>query len=170
VASSLTFLAAFYQSKNHKKEKPAKWLTMLLVICAGVFLSCFLFIEGLILSGFVNKNFQNLDYVIVLGARIKESGPSLILRQRLDYALEYLELNPDTVVIVSGGQGSDEPISEADGMRDYLISVGKIDADRIVLEKESFSTYENLLNSAKFVDESSTVGNYYQQFSCISCI
>ena len=157
-ASFLTFLAAVYQSKNHKKEKKAKWLTILVVVCVSVFLSCFLFIEGLILSGFANKNFQNLDYVIVLGAKLKESGPSLILKQRLDYAIEYLELNPETVVIVSGGKGNDEPLSEAEGMKDYLISVGKIEEARIILEKESSSTYENLLNSAEFVDEGSTVG------------
>jgi vancomycin permeability regulator SanA len=157
-ASFLTFLMLVYQSKNHKKEKQAKWLTILVVVCVSVFLSSFLFIEGLILSGFANKNFQNLDYIIVLGSKIKESGPSLILKQRLDYAIEYLALNTETIVIVSGGQGHDEPVSEAVGMRDYLISVGKIDADRIVLENESFSTYENLFHSAKIVGEGSTVG------------
>ncbi len=64
---------------------------------------------------------RGLDYIIVLGAQVrKDYGPSPVLKYRLDKAVEYLNENPDTVCIVSGGQGSNEPWSEAEGMARYL--------------------------------------------------
>ena len=52
---------------------------------------------------------EGLDYIIVLGAQVRKDGPSPVLKYRLDKAVEYLNENPDTVCIVSGGQGSNEP-------------------------------------------------------------
>lgn len=57
---------------------------------------------------------RGLDYIIVLGAQVRKDGPSPVLKYRLDKAVEYLNENPDTVCIVSGGQGSNEPWSEAE--------------------------------------------------------
>ena len=50
----------------------------------------------------------DLDYLIVLGAQVKKEGPSKTLRLRLDKAAEYARQNPDTILILSGAQGSDE--------------------------------------------------------------
>ena len=50
----------------------------------------------------------------------EENGPSRALQLRLDTAYDYLVENPDTIVIVSGGKGSNEPVSEAQGMYEYL--------------------------------------------------
>ena len=63
--------------------------------------------------------------------------------QRINAARVYLEENPDTVCIASGGQGEDEPMSEAECIRDHLVA-GGIDADRILLEDRSTSTEENM--------------------------
>ena len=63
--------------------------------------------------------------------------------QRISAARVYLEENPDTVCIASGGQGEDEPMSEAECIRDHLVA-GGIDADRILLEDRSTSTEENM--------------------------
>ena len=84
----------------------------------------FLFIEGLIVGCFWEKGRSGLDYLVVLGAQMWESGPSKALKLRLDAAYEYLMENENTIVIVSGGQGSNEPISEAQGMYDYLVGRG----------------------------------------------
>ena len=91
--------------------------------CLVIFV-LFLAVEGCILSGFAAKGPQGLDYIIVLGAQMKAHGPSRVLKMRLDKAYEYLVENPDTIVIVSGGQGADEHVSEAQGMLDYLVEKG----------------------------------------------
>lgn len=60
--------------------------------------------------------------------------------------------NPDTLCIVSGGKGDDEKISEALAMKNYLLEKG-MDSDRIIMEDKSTSTYENIQNSLKILDE-----------------
>lgn len=87
------------------------------------------------------------DYVIILGAKVKQGGvPSLSLKNRLDVAATYLKEHQHVMVIVSGGQGHDEDRTEASVMYDYLIEKG-IAAERILLEEQSTSTYENILFS-----------------------
>ena len=106
-----------------------------------------------ILSCF-NKNApDNLDYLIVLGAQVYPTGPSIVLQYRLDTAVDYLNANPDTLCIVSGGQGPNEEFPEAEGMRDYLIKNG-ISEDRILLERESLNTIQNILYSKELLKES----------------
>ena len=132
-----------------------KRVFMTLVLLGGIL---FLIVEGCILSGFSKKGPEGLDYLVVLGAQMKTSGPSRALQYRLDEAIRYLEENPDTQVIVSGGQGSDEHISEAQGMYDYLVEKG-IEPSRIILEDQSKNTFQNLTFSAEFLDkENDSVG------------
>ena len=119
------------------------------VIAAGVAL--LLIVEGLVLSSFRETGSPGLDYVIVLGAQVRETGPTVVLRWRLDTAFDYLVANPDTVCIVSGGQGENEPRPEADVMRDYLVEYG-IAPERILVENESRNTVENIRNSMKLFD------------------
>ena len=102
--------------KTHKKIRLA-FHGLLTVSIAVLVTLC-----GLITTGFVSKENQNLDYLIVLGAQVRENGPSTILRYRLDAAISYLQENPETICIVSGGQGVNEPFSEAEGMLNYLVS------------------------------------------------
>lgn len=120
----------------------------------GVF---FLVIEGLILSHFHDSGENNPEYLIVLGAQMRASGPSKVLRCRLDRAARYLTENPDTICIVSGGQGKNEPCTEAEGMAEYLIAQG-ISKDRILLEPDSKTTAENLRNSRHLLPEGASVG------------
>ncbi len=96
------------------------------------------------------------DYMIILGAQWRASGPSTILKYRLDKALEYLEENPETQVIVSGAQGANEPISEAEGMAAYLQEAG-IAPERIQQENKAENTYENLLYSSTYLDKTQSV-------------
>lgn len=107
---------------------------------------------SMILKDFSAKGSQNLDYIIVLGAQVREDGPSVVLKYRLDAAVAYLNENPDTICIVSGGQGANEPFSEAEGMEEYLLNKG-IEEDRIILEDRSTNTVENIQNSGKLLEE-----------------
>ena len=82
----------------------------------------FLVILSLIISKMNVTPVKNLDYIIVLGAQVKESGPSVVLRYRLDRAVSYLKENDNTLVIVSGGQGANEKATEASVMKEYLVN------------------------------------------------
>ena len=110
--------------------------------------------QALILSQMGAQGTPGLDYIIVLGAQIYDDGsPSPVLKYRLDAALAYLEDNPGTTCIVSGGQGSNEPYPEADGMASYLQQHGIAEA-RIVRERTSTTTRENIVNSMELLDSS----------------
>lgn len=93
--------------------------------------------------------------VIVLGCRVKENGPSLMLQKRIEAAYEYLSENPEVICIASGGHGDDEPMSEAECIKDGLVSRG-ISPDRIILEDKSTNTYENIRNSLAIMDSLET--------------
>ena len=122
------------------------------VILGTLGLLIFCLIEGFILSRFSEVPAAGADYVIVLGAQWKKSGPSYTLQKRLDAAEKYLKENQDTLVIVSGGQGSNEVISEAQGMKEYLMNAG-IAEERIFMEDTSTNTNENLVNSSRLLDK-----------------
>ncbi len=67
----------------------------------GVGLACFVAVECFIVSGFFEEGSGNLPYIVVLGAQMKENGPSVALAKRLDRAYEYLQENPDTFCVLS---------------------------------------------------------------------
>ena len=117
------------------------------ILCVGV-TACG---TGLIFSEFNAEGPEGLDYVVVLGAQVREDGPSVILKYRLDTAADYLKQNPETVCIVTGGQGYNEPFPEAVGMKDYLVKQG-IGEERILTEETSTSTVENILNASVLMD------------------
>ena len=88
--------------------------------------------------------------VVVLGCRVYGERPSLILTERMDAAVSYLNENSDAVCIASGGQGQDENISEAECIYRYLVENG-IDPARIYIEDQSTSTRENLAFSYEII-------------------
>ena len=75
-----------------------------------------------------------------------------MLQDRLDKALEYLDEHPDMTVVVSGGQGENEPTSEAQGMADYLEEHG-VSRENVILESQSHNTNQNLRWSARQLEE-----------------
>jgi uncharacterized SAM-binding protein YcdF (DUF218 family) len=89
--------------------------------------------------------------LIILGCKVKGEKPSLMLYNRVSAAADYLNKNPEIKVIVSGGQGEDEEISEAECMRRILIENG-ISSDRIIIEDKSVSTHENISFSLKLIE------------------
>ena len=110
----------------------------------------FIIVEGCILSRFHDKGKENLDYIIVLGAQMKPAGPSAVLKFRLDAAYDYLVENENTICILSGGQGSNEPCSEAEGMYQYLTDRG-IAPERLIMEDQSTDTSENIAYSMALI-------------------
>lgn len=109
----------------------------------SVSLICAAAAETAILSAIVRTPAPEADYVIVLGAKVNGTQPSLSLNYRIQSAAAYLRDNPASLVVASGGQGSDELISEAEAIRNTLAAAG-IHESRILLEDKSTSTEENL--------------------------
>ena len=146
------------------------WLNITAGTLFLLMLAVFLFTEGCIISGFSKNTDKELDYIVVLGAQLKTTGPSRVLQYRLDTAYEYLTAHPDTKAIVSGGQGSNEPASEAQGMYDYLVKRG-IEPDRIVLEDKSVNTEQNIRFSKEFLqadaDKVGIVSNNFHVFRAV---
>lgn len=92
------------------------------------------------------------DYMIVLGAKVNGTAPSSTLQERIDGAYDYLLAHPETVAVLSGGQGSDEGISEAQCMYNVLTERG-IAPERLWLEERATSTWENLRFSLAIIEE-----------------
>ena len=127
------------------------WIAVLIVLVL------FFVLEGQILSGFHEKGEKDLDYIIVLGAQVRTEGPSPVLAYRLEQAYEYLTENPGTTCIVSGGQGYNEPCTEAEAMAAYLMERG-IPEERIIQEKKATTTKENIRFSMSFMEQDASVG------------
>ncbi|WP_078553816.1 YdcF family protein [Bacillus alkalicellulosilyticus] len=120
-----------------------------------LFILSFLVIEGFIIHEIQSSkhtNHENVDYVIILGAGLHGDQLSKTLEGRLVAAVDYLNQHEDVPVIVSGGQGPGEWITEAEAMGRYLLEQG-IDEKRIYYEHRSTSTYENIGFSKEIMKE-----------------
>lgn len=96
------------------------------------------------------------SYVVVLGAKVRHDGPSVSLMDRIYGARDYLEDHPDVIAVLSGGQGQDEPMSEAQAMYNELVALG-IDPARLWMEDKATSTWENLTFSLDLIEEKTGV-------------
>ena len=123
------------------------WRTLL---CLGV--AVVLALEGLVISGMRAQAPADLDCLIVLGARVDPDGPSPALNRRLNAVMAELDRHPRAVIIASGGQGADEPMSEAQCIRDELVKRG-VDPARIRVEDRSTNTAENIAFSMALLDD-----------------
>ncbi len=126
-------------------------LAFAMIAVYALFTVLFIFTTTVILIGSATPA-GNADALIVLGAGIRGDRLTLTLKYRLDTAIEYLNEHTDAVVVVSGGQGDDEVVSEASAMHDYLVENG-IDDDRILVEDKSSSTEENFIFSKQLIEE-----------------
>ena len=112
------------------------------------------------------RKIKNLEYIIVLGAHVQGTRLTLALLERTRRALKYLEENPQTKAVLSGGKGEGEEISEAQAMCNYLTAHG-IDRERLILEDRSTSTAENLKFSLGIIGLEHSVGvvtNHFHVF------
>jgi len=96
---------------------------------------------------------KTVHYIIILGAGVRSEEVTPLLRSRLDKAIEYQEKQTEKITfVVSGGQGPNEPVSEAFAMRKYLLSRG-IPNEQIIFEDKSTTTLENMLFSKEKIRE-----------------
>ncbi|AOR23578.1 YdcF family protein [Clostridium taeniosporum] len=132
---------------------------MKLFICLGIIV--FIFLEILIISC-PKSNKENTDYILVLGAGLNNGNQiNYILKSRLDSVLECVnEFNNHGYIVVSGGKGNDERISEAEAMKRYLVEQG-IPEEKILMEDKSKNTFENLKFSKRIIENHSkqNIGN-----------
>lgn len=131
---------------------------LLLVLGLWFFFS---FVALLVYSWFYRRlpRKRRFDYIIIHGAGLRGEEPTPLLRGRIDKALELWKAQgAHAILIPSGGQGSDEVISEAEAMARYLSSRG-VPQDSILLEDRSTTTMENLL-FAKHLLEARVLGAY----------
>lgn len=120
-----------------------------------IFIVVVVIVEGLIIHEANNKYGEHCDYIIVLGARLYGDQPAPLLQYRLDAAVKYHKKYPDIPIIVSGGQGQGEDISEAEAMKKYLIDHGVV-ASVIIEENKSTNTNENIGYSKKIIEALTT--------------
>ncbi len=92
------------------------------------------------------------DAVVVLGAGVRGERITLPLKYRLDKAIEYSAKNPKAVIVVTGGQGFQETVTEAYAMEKYLLANG-VSRDKIIKEEKATSTNENLRFSNEILDK-----------------
>jgi uncharacterized SAM-binding protein YcdF (DUF218 family) len=90
------------------------------------------------------------EFIIILGARVKGTTPSLSLQYRIDAAASYLNRNPQAIAVASGGQGPGEEITEAEAIKQGLMDHG-VEESRIIMEDKSTSTIENIKFSKQLI-------------------
>lgn len=136
---------------SYKGRRYQRWIRVLLVLVAAGVL-CFATLFGAVLYGSYDHIQGEPQVMVILGCQVKNDGPSQLLRDRLDEALSYLDDHPDLTVVVSGGQGPDEPSTEARAMADYLMEEG-VEEDQILLEDQSHNTVQNFRYTAQLLEE-----------------
>lgn len=133
-----------------RRRRSAALKLLLALILAGAIAFAVLF--GMVMSGAKDEINGEPAAMVVLGCEVKPWGPSILLQDRLDKALEYWRDHPNLVIVVSGAQGPDEPSTEAAAMAEYLTGQG-VPAEQILLEEESHNTWENLRRSRAVLEE-----------------
>lgn len=147
-------IIAYYVLDLLKKHSPktAKALSTVLtvVLCIGILI--FAATEAIIIHASFGQPDTDCEYIVVLGAKVNGTTPSLSLSDRIRAAESYLKKHPNTIAVLSGGQGEDEGIPEAQCLFIELTKRG-IAPDRLWLEEESTSTWENLHFSLDLIEE-----------------
>lgn len=147
ILGAILLLVGIFFKKLCDITPKAILITVLILFCTGISLFLFLYIFGSV---------DNVDYtedaLIVLGCGVRGDEPGTNLTERLERAVEYHKNNPGAVIVVSGGKGDGENLSEAAAMEKYLINHG-VPAEIIIKEDKATSTEENFLYSKKILDK-----------------
>lgn len=145
-------LAIFLRRWSIKSRigKACQWIFLVSILVMSL---SFVWVEGLLISrGGEDWSALPADAVLVLGAGVNGKTPSLTLQTRIDATIVYLASHPDIPVVLSGGQGEGEAISEAEAMRRSLAAAG-IAEERLLLEEQSTSTAENFAYSKAVLED-----------------
>ena len=126
------------------------WLKAILLILLILAIAATAFFEYRIIKFASAEPEEGADYVIVLGAKVNGSTPSVEFSARIKAATAYLLKNPGTKVITTGAKGEDEDISEAAAAAKVILAARVLE-DRIIIEDKSTTTLENLANAAEII-------------------
>lgn len=137
------------------KYKSYKLFRKVIIAFVLVFTVIFGVTEIFIVSCSLQKNYDDVDYTIVLGAGLRGENMTLTLKQRVDTSLEYIDKsNNFGYIVMSGGQGAGESIPESYAMKKYVVQNGVSD-EKVLTEDKSTSTYENILFSIGLIEKHS---------------
>lgn len=158
----LIFKFGFSQQYNELKsklnqKKSTGILLKIYSICGIIFTIYAVIISGLMI-GCSMISPRETATAVVLGAKVNPNGASVALAGRIRGAEKYLRNTPKAKAVVTGGQGADEPISEAQCMYEHLTASG-IDESRIFIENQATDTYENIQFSCKIIQENNLDDN-----------
>lgn len=142
-----------YMERNEMQVPGVVKVAVLVVLAIGI--GVFGYVEALILASSNDVPKREVDYVIILGARIDGTRVTKSLAKRLDAAYEYAKDHNNTKLIVSGGKGSGESVTEAQAMEEYLVNKG-FDPARIIKEDASTNTDENIRFSRDIIKNDSS--------------
>ena len=152
-ATAVLFIFYLLEHFARRGHRAAAWCELALIAALLLGFSLFTVLETMVVRGsFADESDAPVSAVIVLGAGVNGETPSLTLRTRIDAAAPYLEEHPDVPVVLSGGQGPGEAITEAECMRRALVRRG-VDESRLYPEERSTSTQENLRYSRAILEE-----------------
>lgn len=156
ISAALFIYGMFFQNINCYFNKlwntnSGKFLLVFLLFVISVVLT-FVFVSTFSMFLAAHRKPKGETTVVILGCQINPDGPSLMLEERLNAALSYLAENKNIKCVLSGGQGKNEIISEAQGMYNWLTERG-IDGERLYIEDKSTTTRENLIFSKKVIEE-----------------
>lgn len=127
-------------------------LRRIFTVCLVIGTAVVTITEGIIIKASFGSPAEDVDYLVVLGAKVRVTGPSASLWDRIYGAYDYLAERPDVIAVVSGGEGEDEPMAEAYCMYHELVALG-IEPERIWMEDKATSTWENLHFSLDLIEE-----------------
>ncbi len=146
----------------HKENGWGNYFDM--VVTRVVYVSAaylFVILVATIVMGFVSARRTpafDKDYILILGCRVRKDGtPTPLLKGRADAALKFAQkqkaaTGKDIIFVPSGGQGKDEAVSEAECIKNYLLSCG-VEESRILVEDRSRNTYENFRFSVDKIND-----------------
>ena len=152
-------LVVFALLARWREKRPwALWARRILLGLLAAGFAFFAVLEGWVLSWARTDGETPVEAVVVLGAGVNGTTPSLSLRTRLEAALAYIQDKPEVPVVVSGSQGRGEDVSEARCMYDWLTGRG-VDPERVILEERANNTEENIRYSLELLEERGVAGN-----------
>lgn len=138
---------------SRRLSKRAKTWSAIAIVGVCLFLLSFAVVEGMIVAAALQADGgRQADYILVLGARVRGEQLSLTLQNRLDTACDYALRYPQALIVLTGGQGPGEHVSEAEAMKRYLLQRG-IPAHRLISEDRSTNTIENFRFSKALLAE-----------------
>lgn len=151
----LVALILFYAFFPLLGGKFPKFTRLTLRICTVILIIGLLIVgvtEAIIIRHSFGDPTTEIEYMVVLGAKVRSNGPSVSLWDRIYGAQDYLLTHENVIAVVSGGQGADEPMTEAQAMYEALVALG-VPPERIWLEEKATSTWENISFSLDLIEE-----------------